>query len=119
MDLSEKQLHTLRHMLGINDPCARVPKPYRNYAAVEPGAPEFLELQRIGAVEPYSRSKDYQYYRCTEAGKLAAIKSHKSIRYTKKRRVYHKYLDVADALPDLTFKEFITDERFRTTRAEA
>jgi hypothetical protein len=106
-------------MLGINDPSQRVPKPYRNYAAVEPGDSEFIELHRIGAVEPYKLSKDYQYYRCTEAGKLAAIQSHKSIRYTKKRRVYLKYLHIADALPDLTFREFLVEDEFRQARFEA
>ncbi len=37
MAQNDKQLHTMRHMLGINTPYDAEPEPYRNYAAVAPG----------------------------------------------------------------------------------
>jgi hypothetical protein len=119
MELSNEQLHTLRHMLGINTPDDKIPKSYRNYAAVTPGDPEYIELAKIGAVEMYMALHRYNYYRCTEAGKLAAMRSHRDIRKSKAARAYMKFLDVRDAYPDLTFKEFITSPEFARARKEA
>lgn len=122
LPLTTDQLHTLRHMLGIETPDARVPRPYRDYAAVEPGNPEFVELARIDAVERY-RTADaasrYDYYRCTALGRAAAMASHGTIRRTKAQRIYSKFLDVSDCFASLTLKEFLTDPQFAATRREA
>lgn len=120
--LTEKQLDTLRHMLGINTPNDRIPKPYRNYAAVNPGDPEFVALAALGAVELYRTPDEvsrYDYYRCTDAGRAAAMRSHRTIRHTKGSRVYSRFLNIADCFPGLTFKQFLTDEYFAQTRREA
>ena len=120
IELTEKQLHTLRHMLGINKPADRVPKPYRNYAAVAPGNEEYVELARLGVVELYECSnKDYDYYQCTDQGKLLAMRSHRNIRYTRGKRRYRVFLDIRDAFQDLSFREFLTDPEFAQARAEA
>lgn len=122
MILSPNQLHTLRHMLGINTPDDRLPKPHRDYAAVTPGDPEFLALEALGAVECYRKAGgafQYDYYRCTDAGRAAAMASHRTIRRTKSQRVYSKFLDVRDAIGDLTFKEFLTQPEFMETRRSA
>ena len=118
MNLTENQLHTLRHMLGINTPHDRIPKPNRNYAAVNPGDEEFVELEKIGAVEKIGKPSwaEYDYYQCTDAGKLAAMRSHRTIRYGKSKRRYIKYLDISDCCLDLTFKEFLTNPRFKECR---
>jgi len=113
------QLHTLRHMLGINDPSKRVPRPYRNYAAVNPGDPEFIEMARAGLVEIYrarGSGSEYDYYRCTEMGRLAAMRSFRSIRYSAAKRRYIAYLNVSDAVPDLTFRQFLTHPDFAEAR---
>lgn len=120
--LTADQLHTLRHMLGINTPNDRIPRPYRDYAAVNPGDAEFAELERLGAVECYRRSSpgySYDYFRCTPAGRAAAMASHRTIRRTKAQRIYSKFLDVRDALNDLTFKEFLTNPEFAESRRSA
>jgi hypothetical protein len=117
-----KQLDTLRHMLGINDPLKGRPEPWRNYAAVNPGDPEFLELERLGAVECYRRQSphnSYDYYRCTDAGRAAACASHRTMRWSKSKRIYSKFLDVRDALGDVTFKEFLTDPAYAESRRSA
>ena len=121
MDLTNNQLYTLRHMLGINTPNDRVPRPYRNYAAVTPEDPEYIELKRLGAVERYvcQGSAEYHWYRCTEAGKLAAMRSHRKIRRTKSQRRYVKFLDVSDCYQDLTFREFLTHPYFKDARESA
>ena len=120
MKLTNNQLHTLRHMLGINTPNDRVPKPYRDYAAVSPGDAEFLELERLGAVERYTVSLgEYTYFRCTEAGKLAAMRSHRAIRKGKPQRRYSVYLDICDSYQDLTFKDFLTNPKFKEARDNA
>jgi hypothetical protein len=76
-------------MLGINDPSKRVPKPYRDYAAVNPGDPEFVAMDAAGLVEQY-RTEDsdtaYHWYRCTEEGRLAAMRSFRDIRYSATKR---------------------------------
>jgi hypothetical protein len=122
LTLTPGQLHTLRHMLGINDPRKAKPEPWRNYAATSPGDPEFLELERLGMVERYRQAgpgNSYDYYRCTDAGRSAACASFKTIRWSKSKRIYSKFLDVRDALGDVTFKEFLTNPVFAETRRSA
>ncbi|MCK4817911.1 hypothetical protein KA005_19220 [bacterium] len=116
MDLNAKQLHTLRHMLGINTPNDRVPKPYRNYAAVISGDPEFIKLERLGAIREYQVRipTHYAWYECTKEGRAMAMKSHRDIRKTKTQRKYTAYLDMTDVYPDLTFKDFLTHPDFST-----
>jgi len=122
MTLSEKQLDTLRHMLGINTPDDRIPKPYRNHYAANPGDVEMAELERLGMVELTAKNhlnSGLDFYSCTENGRLEAIRSHRLIRKRKPQRVYSKFLDVSDCFPDLTFKEFLTNPYFKQTRDEA
>lgn len=116
-DLSAAQLSTLRHMLGINTPEVSKPWPYRNYYCASPGQPEMAELARVGAVELYATRGGYEWFRCTDAGKAAAIASHRSIRYPEARRRYIRFLDVRECCPDLTFREFLTDPRYRATQS--
>ena len=120
--MTADQLHTLRHMLGINKPYDREPKPYRNYAAVNPGDPEYLELERLGAIEKVSGPSEwseYDYYRCTEAGRAAAIASHRTIRKSRGARVYSCFLSMRDCDPDLTFRDFLTDPYYADVRRAA
>lgn len=122
MNLSEQQLHTLRHMLGINTPTHRTPRPHRNYATVVPGDQEYVELEELGMVERYlkagERETEYDWYQCTEAGKLEAMRSHKAIRLPKSKRMYSRYLEISDTDHELTFKEFLTHEYFAEARAD-
>lgn len=122
LQLTEKQLDTLRHMLGINDPCKPRPEPWRDYAAVNPGDLDFIQLARVGAVERYREAgagSSYDYYRCTAAGRAAACASFRSIRWSKSKRMYSKWLDVRDALGEVTFKDFLTDPAFAESRRSA
>jgi hypothetical protein len=113
MDLNPYQLRTLRHMLGIDKPEDDRPKPYRNYYCANPGEAEMKELERLGAIELYDTRGDYEWWRCTEAGRAAAIASHKTIRYSAAKRRYIRFLDLRDCCPDLTFHQFLTDPRYR------
>jgi hypothetical protein len=126
LDLNPEQLRTLRHMLGIDTPDDRVPKPYRDYYCANPGDPELAELEALGAVRCYGRSRSttgvadsYLLFTTTEAGRAAAMASHRTIRHTKARRVYRRFLDVRDALSDVTFHQFLTEPRFAETRRAA
>ena len=120
MELNKDQLHMLRHMLGINTPWDREPRPHRNYAAVNPGDEKFIELERLGAVENRGRSSisEYDCYVCTEAGKRVAMQSHKDIRHSKAKRRYSKFLSLRDCCPDLTFHGFLTDKKFEEIRKD-
>ena len=122
MQPTPEQLDLLRHMLGINDPSQRVPVPCRNYAAVSPGDPCYLDMAQAGLVERYrvaAGANAYDYYRCTDAGREVAMASHKTIRWSKSKRVYRKYLNVSDALTGLTFSQFLRDPQFADLRREA
>ena len=122
MKATKDQLHTLRHMLGINTPNDRVPKPYRNYAAVNPGDPVYVEMERAGWVRCYrkaGRDTEYDWYTCTDDGKRLAMESHATIRRGKAARVYGRFLDIRDSYQELTFKEFLTSDEYREARQTA
>ena len=119
MTLSADQLDTLRHMLGINKPADKHPKPYRDYYCADPGDAKMLELAALGVVVRYSQRYGYDWYSTTDAGRAAAIESHKTIRLSKSKRLYSRYLNVSDAWPDLTFKKFLVDPQFAKTRKES
>jgi hypothetical protein len=106
-------------MLGIDKPEKRAPVPYRDYYCADPDNPQLAAMEVRGLVECYSRHGGYTWYRCTATGREAAFASHKAIRYGKPKRVYLRYLSVSDAVADLTFKEFLTSERFAEYRRDA
>lgn len=120
MTLTPAQLNTLRHMLGVNTPSDRVPKPYRDYYCACAGDPEMAELAAAGAVELLPNPHwSGDYYVCTPAGRAAAMASHRTIRRSKGSRVYCRFLSVRDCFADLTFHDFLTDPQFAETRANA
>lgn len=119
MNLSIEQLHTLRHMLGINTPDHRSPQPYRNYYCASPGNDPLWAMERIGAVRMYGTHGGYEWFCCTDAGSAAAMASHKTIRKSRGARLYSTFLTVSDCWPDLTFKRFLTDHAFHQTRKAA
>lgn len=119
MDLSSAHLSTLRHMLGIDDPWMRHPNPYRDYYCATPGDGHLRELQALGAVHLYQAGGGYEWWRCTDAGRAAAMASHRTIRRPKGARLYARFLDLKDCCPDLDFKRFLTDPSLRRLRQEA
>lgn len=117
--MTPKQLQILRHMLGIDDPYLRDPKPWRDYFCANPDDMELVELASLGMVEKYSEHGSYFWYRTTDLGRAAALKSQRAIRHPKARRVYVKFLEISDCFSELTFKEFLTDKQFEETRHNA
>lgn len=117
-EMTEHQLSTLRHMLGVNDNTKRQ-QPYRNYAAVTPNDPHYQELARLGMVEMYAVDWAYHWYRTTDAGRVAALQSQKQRLVSKSKRVYLAYLSVRDAFNDLTFKRFLVEPEFAECRRRA
>lgn len=118
-DQTKAELQTLRHMLGIDDPTVKIPKPYRDYYCAPRGDANLAEMAGRGLVVLYSQRDGYDWYQTTEAGRRAAIASHRAIRYGKGQRVYIRFLEARDAIPDLTFRDFLIDRRYREMRAEA
>lgn len=116
---AKRQGEILRHMLGIDKPDERHPKPYRNYYCANVGDVELHALAAKGLVECYSTHGGYEWFRTTDAGRAAAFASHKTILRPKASRVYSRFLDVKDALADLTFKQFLTDPQFADLRRAA
>lgn len=119
MELTDEQLSTLRHMLGINDPSRADQLPWRNYAAVNPGDAKFIEMERLGLVRKDAERGSYWWYATTEEGQAVAIKSAIERRLPKSKRIYSAFLNIADAFPDLTFKEFLTNPYFADARKRA
>lgn len=118
-ELSPQHLDTLRHMLGINDPNKARPEPYRNYYCAPKNCAELRELERLGMVQQYMTTEQFDWFECTDAGRLAAIRSFRSIRLSKSARRYSKFLDCREVCEGLTFREFLTSPAWAQSRAEA
>ncbi|MBP1153119.1 MULTISPECIES: hypothetical protein [unclassified Methylocaldum] len=116
--LTEDQLQTLRHMLGIDDPSLRDPKPYRDYYCANRRDQHLQKMAQIGVVRLYSQQGGYDWYCTTEKGRAAAIESHRRIRYPRRKRVYLKYLDIRD-ITGCTFKQFLTEPEYAECRRTA
>lgn len=107
-------------MLGINTPYDAEPKPYRDYYCTNKGDAELAELERLQLVRKYRDDgpEGYDWFTCTPRGKRLAMLSHKTIRHSKSKRVYQRFLSVRDCWPDITFKDFLTDQKFAGIRSE-
>lgn len=119
MNLSDEQLRILRHMLGIDKPDEAAPEPYRDYYCACRGDANLEALASLGAVRLYRRSDRYDWYCTTGAGRAAAIASHRKIRHRKPKRMYARYLDIADAHTGLSFREFLTSPEYAEARGAA
>lgn len=117
--LRAEHLDMLRHMLGINVADRRNPPEYRNYACTNPGDATMRALQAAGMVLKYRIGNGYEWWTATDAGIAAARASQRAMLKPKAARVYARFLDVSDALPDLTFKRFLTSPEFAETRRDA
>lgn len=117
--IGEDQLRTLRHMLGLTHPERREQMPYRDYYCANPGDVKLVELERLGLVRKYGEHSGYWWYCTTDRGKAAALKSALQRRLRKPQRLYRLYLHLSDALPDLTFRDFLTSREFAETRSSA
>lgn len=116
---TDAECSVLRHMLGIDKPEEQHPKAYRDYFCANPDDPQLMAMECRRLVECYSSHGGYVWYRCTDAGRAAAFRSHKATRYPKSKRVYLRFLRISDAYPDLTFKEFLSSKRFAEARRDA
>ena len=119
MKLTDGQLKILRHMLGIDMPDVKDPKPYRDYYCAKRGDENLAELEILGAVRLYRQCQTYDWYCCTECGRAAAIASHKRIRLPKGKRLYRRFLDMRGVIQNITFKEFLTEKQYDATRRSA
>lgn len=115
MNLTPTQLQTLRHMLGIDTPETREPLPTRDYYCANPGDPELLELQRLGAVHRYGVRDGYEWFTTTAAGRAAAMASHRTIRLSRPKRLYRRWLHVSDAV-GCTFGQYLTEPEYAASR---
>lgn len=116
--LTAYQLSILRHALGINDRYAAYPYITRNHYCGDEGDPNLAKLETLGLIrkEKLLDSTVEPIYRCTEEGRRLAVASFKHIQYPRSRRRYAAYLRTKDALGDLSFRDFLTQERFKDAR---
>lgn len=119
LTFTAEQEHVLMHMLGIDDPSKAQPQEYRDYYCANPGDPELHELARLGLVRLYRTDASYEWFTTTDAGKVAARAAHRRSIYPKKKRIYLRFLTASDAIPDLTFKQFLTLPEFAEARRNA
>lgn len=117
--MTQAQLQILRHMLGIDVDDVPNPPECRDYFCADVGDPEMMALCDAGMVRMYRRAGGYEWWTTTDSGKDAARASQRAMLKPKPARVYARFLDVADALPDLTFREFLTNVRFAECRRSA
>jgi hypothetical protein len=114
-----EQLRVLRHMLGIDkrERC----EPYRDHYCANEGDEELAEMARAGLVRLARRPTPglpYDTYVTTPRGREAAIESQRAMRLSPAQQRYHDFLNMRDACPDLTFREFLTT-RGSAPRSEA
>ena len=116
--LSVKNEHTkiLRHMLGIDIVGVKNPKEYRDYYCANPGNAILHEMESLYLVKMYSERDGYQWFTTTDLGKAIAKESQRKIMLPKKKRMYLRFLNVADCCPDLTFREFLMDDDYADIR---
>lgn len=117
--MTDNHLDILRHMLGINVSDRRNPPEYRDYACADPGDAIMHALHDAGLVRMYRFGNGYEWWTTTDAGKAAARASQRAMLKPKASRVYARFLDVRDVLPDLTFRQFLTSPEFAETRRAA
>lgn len=118
--LTEEDLDTLRHMLGIND-ARKPPKPYRDHYCANAGDKKLERLEALGMVRIVRKPDPmipYVTYSTTEAGRAAAMVSATKRLVSKKQRIYSRFLDVRDACPDLSFREFLVSPDFADARRD-
>lgn len=117
IETTREEQKTLRHMLGIDTFDQRIAKPYRDYYCATPNDPHLESMRERGLVERYeARDKTYWWYRTTPAGREIAFASRIPLIKTPAQRRYLAYLDISDALPDLTFREFLVGPEFKEAR---
>lgn len=116
VDLSEKHLSILRHMLGIDTPWIKNPNEYRDYYCSNPDYEPLLELEEMGMVVKYSERWGYHWFKTTDIGKEAARESQRRMLLPRPKRRYRKWLSVSDCVPGLTFEEFLTLPEYKEAR---
>ncbi len=116
--LTAYQLSILRHALGLNDPYAPRAYVYRNHYCGDDHDPDLTTLEMLGLMRKETLLPGIvgTIYRCTDEGRKLAIANFKHMQHPRSRRRYKVYLDTKDALGELSFKEFLTQERFADVR---
>ena len=110
--MTDEQLSVLRHMLGIDVNDTRDPPEYRDYYCANPGNALLHGMADLGLVELYRTDGGYEWFCTTDTGKAAARASQRAMLLPKSKRIYRRWLSVSDALPDLTFRDFLTRREF-------
>jgi len=108
-------------MLGLPDEAAGAdPVPHRNYYATSRGDEHLAEMARKGLVY-LAGSSDALYggdlYYATDMGKAAARASVKIKKLTRSQRRYLRWLRLRDAYSDISFGDFLRNERHFEARA--
>lgn len=102
--MTADQIHILQHSLGL-DRDRRVP--WRNYYCDADGAPALEALVVLGLMKHgRTLNEGDRYYIVTDAGIAAALSTLPKPRSRASRR-FSRFLNLRDAIPDLTFREFL------------
>lgn len=118
--LTAYQLSILRHALGINDRYAAHPHITRNHYCGDEGDPDLTKLEALGLMRRETLLPGIvgTIYRCTDEGRRVALISFKHVQHPRSKRIYRAYLLAKDMFEGLSFREFLTQERFRDARSE-
>lgn len=118
--VTDSEARLLHHTLGVSDAYNPERAPYRNHFVAGPGHPDLKDLENLVAMghmvcykHPLTNG-DELVFSATDTGKAVAIRTRP--RAPKNKLRYHRFLSLKDAIPDLTFKKFLTDPQFRRYR---
>ena len=116
--LTPEELHVLRHSLGL-DMHGRG-RQYRNHYCTGEGSTCWPTIQTLITkglmVAGHTQSSGNNFFHVTREGKRMAVLGVKPLKIPKARRRYHKWCEVAEVCPDLTFREFLTAPAFAESR---
>ena len=121
--MNERQLHILRHSLGIGEDGRG--KPYRNHFCTGPGSKDWDDCRILSAVGmmldkgPMKLVGGDHCFVVTDEGRKSAVNSEPLPKPSKAKRRYLYWLEVRDVWPDATFKDFLTRPEFADSRERA
>lgn len=117
MELTTKQIHILRHSLGLDEKGHG--KEYRNYYCTGLGCDGYLEivkLESLGFMQLGKIDGDNRFYYVTHSGKDEA---RKGIVYPKLTRSQKRYRDFLDADCGISFFEWLKGESARSKHMQS
>ncbi len=121
--MNDRQLHILRHSLGIGDDGRG--RPCRNHFCTGQGSKDWDDCRILSAVGlmidkgAMSLTGGDHLFVVTDEGRKSAINTEPLTKASKAKRRYRYWLEIREVFPDATFHDFLTRPEFAESRERA